>query len=85
MEILKTLEKVLVGLFLMGIFSYFAILISERLLNLDSFLGIFLQTIFVSIIGISIYILSTIFLKSPEVESIFYFISKQLKNEKTNS
>ena len=85
MEILKTLEKVLVGLFLMGIFSYFAILISERLLNLDSFLGIFLQTIFVSIIGISIYILSTIFLKSPEVESIFYFILKQLKNEKTNS
>lgn len=84
-EILGALKKILIGVFLMGIFSYLTILLSENFLNLNSFLGILLQTILVSVVGISIYILSTLFLKSPEIKTIFYSISKQLKNEKRNS
>jgi len=69
-EILNSFLKILVAAIFM-LFGIYSILhFSPSIFNLQTFSGIFWQTVIVSLIGILIYLLFTFLLKSPELKVI---------------
>ena len=70
-EILISLKKILIAGILMTGSTYFLIKILASFVNMQTFLGIFLQTMVAILFGILIYLLIAFYLKSPEVKIIW--------------
>lgn len=62
--------KIILASILMTFLAYLSIQITSFYLNIQTFLGVFLQTILAGIIGIASYILITFFLRSSEFKII---------------
>jgi len=76
-EILKSLSKILWAGILMVIFAYFVRQITANFVNMQTFFGVFIQTFFAGSVGILVYFLTTLLLKSPEVKILKLAILKQ--------
>ncbi len=76
-EILNSLNKILIASILMTGSAYFLLKILADFVNMQTFLGIFFQTVVAGLVGILVYSLTAFYLKSPELESLkFYILSK---------
>ncbi len=76
-EILNSLNKILIASILMTGSTYFLLKILADFVNMQTFLGIFFQTVVAGLVGILVYSLTAFYLKSPELESLkFYILSK---------
>ena len=62
--------KIILASLIMGVGVYFSLYLIADFLNTKTFLGIFFQVCFAGIIGILIYIITSIILKSPEVKKL---------------
>jgi putative peptidoglycan lipid II flippase len=69
-EILFSLSKILIASVLMIITVYFVREIVNRFVDMQTFIGVFWQALLSSLAGISIYLLVSLFLKSPEIKII---------------
>ncbi len=69
-EIWSSFEKIILASILMALFVYLTIQIVSFCVNIQTFLGIFLQTILAGTIGMVVYLLITLFLHSPELKII---------------
>ena len=69
-EILISLKKILIAGILMTGSTYFLIKILASFVNMQTFFGVFLQTMVAILFGILIYLLIAFYLKSPEVKII---------------
>ncbi len=76
-EIRHSLEKIILGTFLMGSFTYFTLRLMADFVNMKTFMGVFWQTFAASFIGIIIYILIARFSNSPELKIIKSSIVRQ--------
>jgi len=69
-EIFNSFSKILIASILMIIGIYLVLYLISPFLNLQTFLGVFWQTIIVGLAGALVYLLATFCLKSPEIDSI---------------
>ena len=69
-EIWNSFKKIILASMLMALFAYLTIQTVPSFLNIQTFLGIFLQTILAGTIGIVVYLLIALFLRSPELKII---------------
>ena len=76
-EILLSFKKIVLASIFLVIFTYLSLYFLANFLNTRTVFGLFLQTIFASLFGISLYILITFFLRSPELKTIKSSILKQ--------
>ena len=76
-EISKSAEKIIGATVLTGIAVYLSLKVAALFVNMQTFLGVLIQTIFAAIVGLLIYLLITYFLKSPEPRIIKSSILKQ--------
>ena len=82
-EILRTLKKTLLASLVMAVLIYVLrqALVAVELVDMKTFLGVFLQLAISSLVGISAFVLVAYLLKMPEVKTIKSAIFKQLKLE----
>ncbi len=78
-EVYSSLKKVLISSGLMIFFTYFTLRIVAPFVNMQTFLGVFYQTVLTALFGIFVYILVTYFLKSPELREIKSSVLKQFR------
>ncbi|MBU0476511.1 murein biosynthesis integral membrane protein MurJ [Patescibacteria group bacterium] len=76
-EIWYSFGKILTASLVMVFFTYFSLQIIANFVNMQTFLGVFLQTGIAGLLGIFIYILIAFFLKSPELQAVKSSILKQ--------
>lgn len=76
-EISNSFKKIILATILMGLAVYFSLHLAANLVNMRTFFGILLQTIFAAILGALIYFLICYLLKSPELKTIKFSIFKQ--------
>ncbi len=76
-EITYSLWRILVAVFLMFISVYLTLLLTGQILDIKTFIGIFTQGVISGVVGIVVYLLATIILKLPEIETIKLAILKQ--------
>ena len=69
-EIFNSFSKILIASILMIIGIYLVLYLISPFLNLQTFLGVFWQTLIVGLAGALVYLSATFFLKSPEIDSI---------------
>jgi putative peptidoglycan lipid II flippase len=81
-EILSSFEKNLIAAFFTGLLVYLILFLAGKLVNMNTFKGVFLQGFLAGITGILVYVLISFFLKSQELLIIKSAIIKQFK--KTN-
>ena len=62
--------KILISGILMIPFIYLTLEVAAIFVNMQTFLGVFCQTIFAGLAGVFIYIVTTRVLKSPELKTI---------------
>jgi len=80
-ELLDSLYKILIASFFMIIITFFVRQFLGSLISLQTFWGIFFQLLICGIVGVSLYVAITYFLKSPEIKTIMdSFIKKFLYN-----
>ncbi|MBZ9578373.1 murein biosynthesis integral membrane protein MurJ [Patescibacteria group bacterium] len=68
-EFLLSFWKIFISCFPMTFFTYFTLRIVANLVNMNTFFGVFFQTIAALLIGLFVYLLAAFFLKSPEFET----------------
>ncbi len=78
-EILKSIKNILIASVSMIFIVYFSLKILASLVNMQTFLGLFIQTILAGGIGILAYILISFLLKSPEIKTIRNLIISGIK------
>jgi len=76
-EILESLSKILIASVLMVFCVYVIQQILADFVNMQTFWGVFTQTAIASLVGIFVYFIITLILKSPEVKTIKSAILKQ--------
>ncbi len=76
-EIYHSLKKILLSGILMIPFVYLTLKIVAIFVNMQTFFGVFCQTIFAGLVGVFIYTVSTRLLKSPELKTIKSSILRQ--------
>jgi putative peptidoglycan lipid II flippase len=76
-EIKQSFKKILLATIFMSIFTYLTLYLIGGVVDVRTFEGVFIQTVSTTLIGISIYILITYFLKSPEIKIIKNLIFKK--------
>lgn len=77
-EIFNSFLKILIASIFMAVFVYLTLYLVSLFLNLQTFSGIFWQTLIASLVGVLIYIIITPLLRSPEIEIIKSSIFKVL-------
>lgn len=78
--------KIFTAVFLMAIVAYFALQIAAPLVNMQTFLGVFFQTIIAVSSGVFVYVLVSYLLKLSEIKSLWLFISGRfLRNKNENN
>ncbi len=75
-KIWQSFWKILLSSILLGVFTYFSLRLASGFVNMNTFSGVFIQTIFGGIIGVLIYIFSSFFFGSPEMISLLRKFSK---------
>ncbi len=65
-EILSSFWKILISCFFMASFTYFALRIVANFVDMNTFLGLFFQTIIAILVGLFVYLFAAFLLKSPE-------------------
>ncbi len=78
-EIWNSFKKILTANILMVIAVYFTIQFIASFVNMQRFSGVFFQAFSAAIIGIFVYLLVTLILKSPEIQIIKDSILKQFQ------
>ncbi len=78
-EVYSSLKKVLISSGLMIFFTYFTLRVVAPFVNMQTFLGVFCQTVLAGLFGIFVYILVTYFLKSTELREIKSSVLKQFR------
>ena len=76
-EIWGSAKKILFASFLMGLSGYYLVKASAVFLNTYSVSGVLIQSVFVGILTGSVYILTSIILKSEEMGAILPSIFKR--------
>lgn len=76
-EIRNSFWKIIVSTLFTGFSSYLVLQVMANFVNMQTFLGVFFQTIAASFVGILVYILITSLLKSPEIKTIKSSLLKQ--------
>jgi putative peptidoglycan lipid II flippase len=69
-EIWQSFKIIILASILMAVFTYFSLQILARFVNTQTFWGIFTQAISAGLVGVFVYILVTLLLKSPEIKII---------------
>jgi putative peptidoglycan lipid II flippase len=77
-EVLGSLKKIFLAGFFMASCVYLTLQLAGIFVNMQTFLGVFLQAAIASFVGFCVYILATKALGSPEVQNIKYLIFRQL-------
>jgi len=80
-EILHSFEKIVIATALSSVFVYFNLRFVSSLVNMQTFFGVFIQGISSGLMGVLIYLLASLFLKSPELRIIKSAILKQFTKE----
>ena len=75
-KILQSFWKILLSSILLGVFTYFSLRFASGFVNMNTFSGVFVQTIFGGTIGVLVYIFSSFFFGSPEMISLLRKFSK---------
>jgi putative peptidoglycan lipid II flippase len=78
-EICQSFKKIIIAAILMGVFAYLSLQITANFVNMQTFWGVLTQMVLAGIIGISVYILITSLLKSPEIKTLKYSVSRQFR------
>lgn len=78
-EIWSSLKKIILATLLMGLSTYFILYLVANFVNIQTYLGLFIQAIGALIIGSAVYILITLLLGSPELKTIKSSILRQFK------
>jgi len=81
MEQLRSLKKVILATMLMATVTYLALWAAAPFVDMNTVLGLFLQTVFAVLAGLLTYLLSAHFLRLPEIKSICSSVSSQFKKE----
>jgi len=76
-KIWQSFWKIFLSSLMAGFFTYFSLRIASGFINMNTFSGVFIQTIFGGTIGILIYILSSFLFRSPEIISLLRKFSKK--------
>lgn len=76
-EIWKSLKKILIASILMVMAAYFVRQATANFVNMQSFLGILVQTLLSGLVGILVYFLIAFLLKSPEIKTLKLALLKQ--------
>ncbi len=76
-KIWQSFWKILLSSILLGVFTYFSLRFASGFVNMNTFSGVFIQTVFGGIIGVLIYAFSSFFLGSPEIISLLKKFSKK--------
>jgi len=69
-EIWQSFIKIILASFLMSIFTYLTLHLVGNMVDMKTFLGVFLQIFLASLVGIFVYFITTYFLKSQELKLI---------------
>jgi len=80
-EISQSFAKILVASILAGLFIYLILYFVANLVNMRTFRGVFTQGVSAGLVGILVYLLLSLILKSPELKIIKSAILKQFKKE----
>jgi len=78
-EILSSFWKILISCLLMTFLTYFTLGTVANLVNMNTFFGVFFQTIVALLVGLFVYLLATFLLKSPEFEIFKSSVLKQFQ------
>lgn len=76
-EIFQSAKKILIASILLLIAAYFVRQAATTFVNMQTFFGIFLQTVITALAGVFIYFLVAFLLKSPEIKTLKLAILKQ--------
>ena len=78
-KIWKSFKKIILASILMLVFTYFTLQIAAIFVNMKTFLGVFLQSSLAGLVGVFVYVLAALFLKSPEIKTIKSLVLKQFR------
>ena len=77
-EIWQSFIKIILAGFLMAFFVYTTLKIIAPFLNMQTFFGVFLQTVLAGTVGAAVYLLITFLLRSPELKIIKSSITRAI-------
>ena len=80
-EILYSFGKILIASGFLTIFTYLTLRVVAGLVDMKTFIGVFVQGVSAGLVGILIYFLVTFFLKSSELRIIKWAILKQFSKD----
>ncbi|MDP3995884.1 MAG: murein biosynthesis integral membrane protein MurJ [bacterium] len=80
-EILKSFGKIMMAGILMALALYLSLYLVAGLLDTGTTVGILLQTIIASLVGLLVYLFATLLLKSPEIKIILSSLAGQFKKQ----
>jgi len=80
-EILHSFGKILLASAFLTIFTYLTLRIVAGLIDMRTFIGVFTQGFSAGLVGILVYFLATLFLKSSELRIVKAAIIKQFSKD----
>ncbi len=78
-EILQSFWRVVLSSFLMSVFVWFSFAFFGALFDVQSNLSVLIQTGMAALVGIAVFIFVNVYLKSPEVKTIWSALADQFK------
>jgi putative peptidoglycan lipid II flippase len=75
-EVKRSLIKIFTASLLMAVIVYFLLKIAANFVDMQTFLGVLLQSSLAAFIGLSVYFISALVLGSPEIKTILSSIKK---------
>jgi len=76
-EILASLWRIFLSSLLAGFFVFLTLREIARFVDMNTFLGVFFQSLIAILVGAFVYLLSTIILKSPELRKFLFFLGER--------
>jgi peptidoglycan biosynthesis protein MviN/MurJ (putative lipid II flippase) len=80
-EIFSSLKKIVFSSVILIIFTYLSLRLAAKFVNTHTVLGIFSQTVFAAVTGVVFYVLPSLYLKSPELKTIYSSVLKQFRKD----
>ena len=80
-EIFSSLKKIVFSSVILIIFTYLSLRFAAKFVNTHTVLGIFSQTVFAAVTGVVFYVLPSLYLKSPELKTIYSSVLKQFRKD----
>jgi len=69
-KIQQSLKKIILASALMSFFAYLTLQVVANFVDMETFLGVFIQMVSAGFVGVFVYVLAAHFLKSPEIKNI---------------